>query len=154
MPVLLHPPASAAPGTFHGFAAAEGQAQCLGMMNFPDLVFLQSDRPAMFTDQLRLAVAAYLARSRAPPAGTPRPTCAVTSPGAPGADWTRWPRGARTWSCTSGGCKKSARFKRLRAPTSKVLTLLAIPSFDLRTGLASLELIFIAAVHENINSRG
>jgi len=32
------------------------------MMNFPDLASLPSDRPAMFTDQLRLAVAAYLAR--------------------------------------------------------------------------------------------
>ena len=32
------------------------------MMNFPDLASLSSDRPATFTDQLRLAVAAYLAR--------------------------------------------------------------------------------------------
>jgi len=32
------------------------------MMNFPDLASLPSDRPATFTDQLRLAVAAYLAR--------------------------------------------------------------------------------------------
>ena len=27
-----------------------------------------------------------------------------TWPGAPNAAWTRWPRAARTWSCTSGGC--------------------------------------------------
>jgi hypothetical protein len=32
------------------------------MMTFPDLASLPSDRPAAFTDQLRLAVAAYLAR--------------------------------------------------------------------------------------------
>jgi hypothetical protein len=32
------------------------------MMNFPDLASLPSDRPALGTDQLRLAVAAYLAR--------------------------------------------------------------------------------------------
>jgi site-specific recombinase XerD len=32
------------------------------MTNFPDLPSLPSDRPAAFTDQLRLAVAAYLAR--------------------------------------------------------------------------------------------
>jgi integrase/recombinase XerD len=32
------------------------------MMNFPDLASLLSDPPARFTDQLRLAVAAYLAR--------------------------------------------------------------------------------------------
>jgi integrase len=38
------------------------RAQYLGMMNFPDLASLPSDRPATLTDQLRLAVAAYLAR--------------------------------------------------------------------------------------------
>jgi hypothetical protein len=38
------------------------QAQYLGMMNFPDLASLPSHRPATLTDQLRLAVAAYLAR--------------------------------------------------------------------------------------------
>jgi hypothetical protein len=32
------------------------------MMNFPDLAPLPSDHPATFTDQLRLAVAAYLVR--------------------------------------------------------------------------------------------
>jgi integrase/recombinase XerD len=32
------------------------------MMNFPDLTSFPSDRPATFTDQLRLAVAVYLAR--------------------------------------------------------------------------------------------
>jgi integrase/recombinase XerD len=38
------------------------RAQCLSMMNFPDLASLPSDRLTAFTDQLRLAVAAYLAR--------------------------------------------------------------------------------------------
>jgi hypothetical protein len=38
------------------------QAQCLGMRTFTDLPSVSSDHPAPFTDQLRLAVAAYLAR--------------------------------------------------------------------------------------------
>jgi hypothetical protein len=38
------------------------QAQCLGIMNFTELASVPSDRPIRFTDQLRLAVAAYLAR--------------------------------------------------------------------------------------------
>jgi integrase/recombinase XerD len=38
------------------------QAQCQVMMNSPDLAFALSDRLEPFTDQLRLAVAAYLAR--------------------------------------------------------------------------------------------
>ena len=38
------------------------QAQCQVMMNSPDLVFAPSDCLGPFTDQLRLAVAAYLAR--------------------------------------------------------------------------------------------
>jgi integrase/recombinase XerD len=33
-----------------------------GIMNFPELVCVPSDHPAPVTDQLRLAVAAYLAR--------------------------------------------------------------------------------------------
>jgi integrase/recombinase XerD len=37
-------------------------AQCLGMMSFTDLTSVSADHPAPFTDQLRLAVAAYLAR--------------------------------------------------------------------------------------------
>ena len=49
--------------------------------------------------------------SRAPPASTPNTTCAASSPGAPSAAWTRWPRGGHTWSCPSGGCKKIRRFK-------------------------------------------
>ena len=46
--------------------------------------------------------------SRAPPVSTPNPTCAATWPGAPSAAWTRWPPSARIWSCTSGGCRRSA----------------------------------------------
>lgn len=46
--------------------------------------------------------------SRAPPVSTPDPACAVTCDGALTVAWTRWPRGARTWSSTSGGCKKPA----------------------------------------------
>jgi hypothetical protein len=38
------------------------RAQCLGMMSFTDLTSVAADHPAPFTDQLRLAVAAYLAR--------------------------------------------------------------------------------------------
>jgi site-specific recombinase XerD len=52
----------AAPGTFAGFVAGRRQAQCLGMMNFADLASVSSDHLVSFTDQLRLAVAAYLAR--------------------------------------------------------------------------------------------
>jgi integrase/recombinase XerD len=37
-------------------------AQCLGMMSFPELPSASSDLLGPFTDQLRLAVAAYLAR--------------------------------------------------------------------------------------------
>ena len=51
------------------FAGSRGglrQAQCLGMVNFTELASVSSDHPVPFTDQLRLAVAAYLARS-APP---------------------------------------------------------------------------------------
>ncbi len=36
--------------------------QCLGMVNFSELPSVPSDHLVPFTDQLRLAVAAYLAR--------------------------------------------------------------------------------------------
>jgi integrase/recombinase XerD len=81
------------------------------MPNFTDLASVPSHPVAPFTDRLRLAVAAYLARFRAPPASTPNPICAATCPGAPSTAWTRWPPSARTWSCTSGGCRRSAGFK-------------------------------------------
>jgi hypothetical protein len=38
------------------------QAECLVMMTFTSLPSVPSDHPVPFTDQLRLAVAAYLAR--------------------------------------------------------------------------------------------
>jgi hypothetical protein len=38
------------------------RAQHLGMMNFTELASVPSDHLVPFTDQLRLAVAAYLAR--------------------------------------------------------------------------------------------
>ena len=38
------------------------QAQCQDMTNFTDLVSVPSDSPVPLTDQLRLAVAAYLTR--------------------------------------------------------------------------------------------
>ena len=38
------------------------RAQCLGMMTFTELPSVPSDHPGPLTDQLRLAVAAYLAR--------------------------------------------------------------------------------------------
>jgi integrase/recombinase XerD len=44
------------------FAASTRPAQCQVMMNFTELASGPSDHPVPFTDQLRLAVAAYLAR--------------------------------------------------------------------------------------------
>jgi len=78
------------------------------MLNLTDLASMPGDPPAPFTDRLRLAVAAYLAASRAPHARTPSRTCAATWPGAPSTAWTRWPPSGRTWSCTSGRCRRSA----------------------------------------------
>jgi hypothetical protein len=46
----------------YGVRDVRGQAQRLGMMNFTDLSSVPSDHLVPFTDQLRLAVAAYLAR--------------------------------------------------------------------------------------------
>ena len=45
-----------------GVRGVRGQAQRLGMMNFTGLSSVPSDHLVPFTDQLRLAVAAYLAR--------------------------------------------------------------------------------------------
>jgi hypothetical protein len=45
-----------------GFAGCGGRAQCLGMMNFTELPSVPSFHLVPFTDQLRLAVAGYLAR--------------------------------------------------------------------------------------------
>jgi hypothetical protein len=78
------------------------------MMTFSDLASVPRDPLAPFTDRLRLAVAAYLARFKGSPARTPNLTSAAIWHGAPSVAWTRWPRSVRTWSCTSGGCRKSA----------------------------------------------
>ena len=102
------PHSSAAPGTFAGLGGCWRRAQCLGMMSFTDLASVPSDRLVRFTDPLRLAVAAYLARFKGSSRAHTSRTCAVSSPSAQSAGWTRWPRGARTWSCTSGGCRRSA----------------------------------------------
>jgi hypothetical protein len=40
------------------------------MTNFTELASIHADRPVPLTDQLRLAVAAYLARFKAPPVTT------------------------------------------------------------------------------------
>jgi integrase/recombinase XerD len=53
---------SAAHRTFTGLVATGARAQCLGMMSFTDLTSVPADHSAPFTDQLRLAAAAYLAR--------------------------------------------------------------------------------------------
>jgi integrase/recombinase XerD len=47
---------------FAGFAAAENERSVDVMMTSPDLTSIPADHPVPFTDQLRLAVAAYLAR--------------------------------------------------------------------------------------------
>jgi len=78
------------------------------MTTFSDLASVPSDPLVPFTDQLRLAVATYLARFKGSSASTPNPICAATSPGAPDTPWTRWPHSGPTWSCTSGGYKRSA----------------------------------------------
>jgi site-specific recombinase XerD len=53
----------AMPGeSFRELCGRGEQAQCQIMMNFTELASVPTDPPATFTDQLRLAVAAYLAR--------------------------------------------------------------------------------------------
>jgi hypothetical protein len=73
-------------GQLHGDDEAL-QRQC--MTTFTQLTSASFHPLEPFTDQLRLAVAAYLARFK----GTSREhtdrTCAVTWPGAPSRAWTR-----------------------------------------------------------------
>ena len=89
--------------------ALGNRAHCRGMMRYNEPLHLSSPAAdALPADHVRLAASAYLAGSRAPPASTPNPTCAVTCDGALTAAWTRWPPAAWTWSSTSGGCKKPA----------------------------------------------
>ena len=52
----------AAPGTFRRLRGDRKRAQCLGMRNFTDLPSVPSDHLVPITDQLWLALAAYLAR--------------------------------------------------------------------------------------------
>ena len=47
---------------FRGLSGWREQSQCRVMMNFTELTPVPSDPPGPFTDQLQLAVAAYLAR--------------------------------------------------------------------------------------------
>jgi len=47
---------------FRGLCGSGEQPQCRVMMNFTELASVPSDHPVPFTDQLQLAVAAYLAR--------------------------------------------------------------------------------------------
>ena len=81
---------------------------CQRMMTFTDLASVPSHPLAPFTDRLRLAVAAYLARFK----GSSRQhtesdlRCYLAWCAERGLD--RWPRSDRTWSCTSGGCRRSA----------------------------------------------
>ena len=84
------------------------------MTTFTQLTLTSSDPP--FTDRLRLAAAAYLARFK----GSSREHtesdlrcylswCAEHA-------WTRSPHDGRTWSCTSGGCRRSAGSSRPPSP--------------------------------------
>jgi hypothetical protein len=49
-------------GRARGFATTGPGAHCRGMMNSTELASVPSDSPVPLADQLRLAVAAYLAR--------------------------------------------------------------------------------------------
>jgi hypothetical protein len=91
-----------------GLRSEEMRAQCLGMRTFIDLRpsrrALRRCSPISCGWRWRRTWPV----SRAPPDITQSPTCAATWPGAQNAAWTRSPRAARTLSCTSGGCRKSA----------------------------------------------
>ena len=56
-------------------------AQCQGMMTFTELAPAASDPPEPFTDRLRLAVAAYLARFKGSSRGR-RAVCPLPATGA------------------------------------------------------------------------
>ena len=82
--------------------------QCQNMMLSTEPASIPSAQSGPLPDQLRRAVSASWPASRVRPASTPNLTCAATSPGAPGAAWTRSPPSVLIWSRTSGGCKKPA----------------------------------------------
>src|ERR1700683_2957153 len=90
--------------------------QCLGMKNFTELPSVPPDHVVPFTDQLRLAVAAYLARFKGTSREHTESDLRCYLAGARNAAWTRWLPGGRTWSYTSGECKKSAAQALHRIP--------------------------------------
>ena len=87
----------AAPVRLAGFAAGLVQAQCPGMTNFPEPASVPSNRLMPFTDQLRLAAAAYLARFKGPSREHTESDlrCYLAWCTERGLD--RWLRAARTW---------------------------------------------------------
>jgi integrase/recombinase XerD len=113
------PAATPAAAQHFGLRSGRMRAQCPGMRTFTDLPSVPSHSLASFTDQLRLA--AYLARFQGSSGITPSPICAATWPGALNAAWTRSLRGARIWSCTSGGCRKFAGSMRVCGKGTKVV---------------------------------
>jgi hypothetical protein len=66
------------------------------MTNFTELPSVPSDHLVLFTDQLRLAVAAYLARFKGSSREHTEPDLRCYPPGASAAAWTCWPSAART----------------------------------------------------------
>jgi hypothetical protein len=97
-------------------ARLRDRAQCRTMMSYNELVPAQASALAPHPDRLRLAVAAYLALFK----GTSRDhadsdlRCYLTW--CTDRAWTRsWP-GARIWSCTSGGCRRSVGSSPRRSP--------------------------------------
>jgi len=64
------------------------------MTNFTELPSVPSDRLVPFTDQLRLGVAAYLARFKGSSRDHTESDLRCSWPGALNAAWTRWQRAA------------------------------------------------------------
>lgn len=77
------------------------------MKNSTGLSSVPSDPLVPFTDQLRLAVAAYLARFQGASRYHTESGLRCYMTWSADMTWTRWPRAACTWSCTSGGCRRS-----------------------------------------------
>ena len=73
------------------------------MKNLTTLGSAVSDPPVPFTDQLRLAVAAYLARFKGSSREHTESDLRCYLAWCAERGLARWPRGGRTWSCTSGG---------------------------------------------------
>ncbi len=66
---------------------------CQCMMNFTSPASARSDRPVPFTDQLRLAVAAYLSRFKGSSRDRTESDLRCSSPGVRNVVWTRSPHG-------------------------------------------------------------